>query len=254
MKTAKYLIPALMMCAMLTGCEKEDIDRFSPEYSALNIWLGSSNIPLDEQIYNYSYSIGEKAVPFYVRVSGLAADVDRTFTLEAVSGSLAEANGSYRTETYTIPAGATEAEFELYFDSSKLAPGAFADKDGEIVFRMADNDSFRTGAKELSALKFVLRNYLSRPDDWDSATFPYRAYSLYFGAYSEVKYKFMIEVTGLVDFRIHYNQSQPYDEAANTISTAYATYLQQLLRIELNKYNSTHDTPLCDDLGEPITF
>lgn len=254
MKTAKYILPVILAGAMLSGCEKEDIDRFNPEYSALNIWLGSETAPVDELIYNFSYALGEKPVSFYARITGPAAETDRTFTLQAVSGTLTELGQAVRTETYTIPAGEISGEYQIYFDSSKIPASTFADKDGEVVFKMVANDNFAEGAAELSELRFILRNYLSKPEEWDSAASGFYPYRNYFGDYSEVKYRFMIEVTGLQDFRIDWRQSTPYDEATNVMSPNYASYLQQLLRIELDKYNAAHDTPLADSLGNPITF
>jgi hypothetical protein len=80
------------------------------------------------------------------------------------------------------------------------------------------------------------------------------ALSKYFGTYSRVKYQFMIEHLGLIDFEINYNAQTSYDETTNVVSAAYAVYLQQCVQQALEAYNNTHDTPLMDEYGVPVTF
>lgn len=254
---SKYLYMGLALASLsLASCDKEEVEVFDPNYAALNVWFGTENSVYDNVVYNYSYSVGEKPLSFYARVSGMKSDHDRTFTLEAVGGDLDKAEGSYRTSTYTIPAGETLGTFEIYFDTSKLKnAAAFSEEDGEIVFKVVANNEFAEGANNQKELHVVLRNYLSKPDNWDttpSAMYP--ALRTYFGDYSKTKYSFIIEHTGLVDFQIYWSATKPYDEATNTISRNYATYLQQFLRKKLAEYNETHDTPLTDEYGNPVTF
>ena len=80
--------------------------------------------------------------------------------------------------------------------------------------------------------------------------------SKYFGSYSRVKYQFMIEHLGLIDFNIRSSMGAipAYDEETNTISAAYAVQLQQLMQQALREYNATHDIPLTDEYGELVTF
>lgn len=255
MKKLIYTLSTLLAALTLGSCSSEGIDRFDTDYKALNIWFGSASVVSDQITHNYSYAIGEKGVTFYARITGTPTDYDRTFTLEAYDGDIAEAGNSYRVEDYVIPAGQTTGTFTLYFDSSKLpSENSFAEE-GELYFRMKANDEFSTGADGLNTLHVILRNYLSKPDEWDAAaSYLYYPYSTYFGSYSKTKYRFMIETTGLVDFRIHRTTSTPYDAEENVISGAYATYLKQVLQLALEEYNNTHDTPLTDENGDLVTF
>ena len=102
--------------------------------------------------------------------------------------------------------------------------------------------------------KVILKSYLAKPDNWDNANFPRIPLSKYFGTYSRVKYQFMIEVLGLIDFEINYNTQTAYDETLNVISAVYAVHLQQVMQRALNEYNESHDEPLTDEFGLPITF
>lgn len=258
MKNLKYIGMACLMAIGMGSCDKNEMPVYDSGYTALNIWFGSKNYVTDSVSYNYSYAMGEGSLVFYARVAGVPVDYDRTFTIEAFEGDLGEADGSYRTETYTIKAGETLTECPLYFDTSLLKNvNSFTQKDGRLWFRMTANDEFVTGAGERSVLKVVLRNYLSKPDEWDDAVSPRRNYSLYFGDYSKVKYQFMISTLGIVDFHIEYGFTGTYDEATNTMSINYARYLAQKLQVALEEYNNNPDnpdTPLRDETGGVVTF
>jgi hypothetical protein len=64
----------------------------------------------------------------------------------------------------------------------------------------------------------------------------------------------MIKHIGLIDFIISYSASTASDEATNTVSPAYAVYLQQLMQERLAEYNASHDTPLTDENGNIVIF
>lgn len=259
MKTTNILTSIVSLAAAIavTACSTEDIDRFDTSREALNIGFGSASNLTQTSTYNYSETTNERAVTFYARITGRPADHDRSFTLEAADGDLSLAAGSYRVETYVIPAGEISGEYSIYFNPAGLSdPNAFSTEDGEIVFRVAPNDSFSTGALNENELIFTLKNSLSMPEEWNSATYPYRAISGYFGVYSPEKFRFMIENGCPVNFRINYNQSTPTTESdgITILGHNYANYLKQVFQLALSEYNDTHDTPLTDSLGNLITF
>ena len=258
MKKMKYKIWVLaLLLAGLTGCSKNEMPVFDTGYSALNIWFGNIAVALDSVSYNYSYTLGEDSLMFNARVTGLPSNKDRFFAIEAYSGNFAEAEGSFWTKEYCIKAGETSATFPIYFDTSKLKDDtSYSKTDGRINFRMVENSEFVEGVNKMRNLKVILKNYLAKPVEWDVAIAPpYQAYSYYFGQYSRKKYSFMIQETGLVDFRISSTASASYDEATNTISSSYATYLLSKLKQALDVYNQTHDKPLTDeDSGSAVVF
>ncbi len=257
MKKMKYKIWILsLLLTGLTSCSTNEIPVFDTNYSALNIWFGNNETALDSTSYNYSYALGEDSLMFNARVTGLPSAEDRFFTIEAYSGSLNEAEGSFRTKEYCIKAGETYATFPIYFDTSKLKDNSsFSGTDGHINFRLVENAEFVEGVDKMRKLNVVLKNYLAKPEEWDVAEYPYRPYAIYFGEYSQKKYSFMIQETGLVDFRISYTASVSYDEATNTISSTYATYLLSKLRQALDVYNQTHEKPLTDEeSGSAVVF
>ncbi|MCH5174317.1 MAG: DUF4843 domain-containing protein [Prevotellaceae bacterium] len=256
----KYLnirnILAVVALLLVSSCSKEEVSHFDTSYCSLNLWVGTEVAVYETTTYNYSYSYEEGSVTFYAQISGMPADHDRTFRLEAFGEDYDKVANTIRMEDYVIPAGEIGGTFKVYFNSQKLSdPDMFSDNDGQVSFRMVSNDIFSIGTENRQEFTVVLKNYLAKPDNWDTANFPKMPLSRYFGTYSKVKYQFMIEVLGLIDFEINNNAQTGYDEATNTVSIIYAeSYLKQKLQSALNDYNATHDTPLTDEFGALVTF
>ncbi len=252
-RTILYLIAVLLA---FSSCEKEELDEFDTSYTALNIWVGTqAGVVHDNATYNYSYAYEEGSVTFFAQVSGMVTDYDRIFRLEVFGKDSAVVAPTVRTEDYVIPAGSVGGVYKVYFNTQKLERNdLFADVDGEVQFRVVPNDMFSIGTEKHLQFTVVLKNYLAKPDNWDTANYPRVALSKYFGTYSRVKYQFMIEHLGLIDFEINYNAQTSYDETTNVVSAAYAVYLQQCVQLALNEYNNMHDTPLTDEFGVPVTF
>lgn len=240
----------------LGGCSKEEVSSYDTSLTALNIWVGTqAGAVYETTTYNYSYAYEEGNVTFYAQISGMPTDYDRTFHLEAYGGDSARIINTIRTEDYVIPAGAIGGTYQVHFNTQLLPdPDLFTAEDGLIHFRMVSNDTFAIGTEGHQSFTVVLKNYLAKPDNWDSANYPRVPLSRYFGTYSRVKYQFMIEHLGLIDFEINYNTQTAYNEETNVVSAVYAVYLQQVMQRALNEYNDTHDTPLTDEFGIPVTF
>lgn len=246
---------ALAALLLVSSCSKEEVLPFDTSHCSLNIWVGTEVAVYETTTYNYSYSYEEGSVTFYAQISGMPADHDRTFRLEAFGEDYDKVANTIRTEDYVIPAGEIGGKFKVYFNSQKLSdPSLFSENDGHVSFRMVSNDTFSIGTENRQEFTVVLKNYLAKPDNWDDANYPSVALSKYFGTYSKVKYQFMIEVLGLIDFAVSYNAATSYDEENNTVSDSYAIYLQQVMQRALNDYNATHDTPLTDEFGTLVTF
>lgn len=255
-RISTYAFLLIVMAAWICACTKEEVNTYDTSRTALNIWVGTEAGAVYESVtYNYSYAYEEGSITFYAQLSGMPADHDRTFRLKPFGGDSALMANTIRTEDYVLPAGAVSGTYQVHFNTQLLTdPNLFADKDGSIGFRLAENPDFAIGTENHQQFKVILKNYLAKPDNWDNANFPRIPLSRYFGTYSRVKYQFMIEVLGLIDFEINYNTQTAYDEATNTISSVYAVYLQQVMQRALNEYNESHETPLTDEFGLPVTF
>lgn len=252
----KKILYIFIAAAILASCSKEEVDTFDTQYTALNIWVGTqAGAVYESTTYNYSYAYEEGEVTFYAQLSGMPADHDRIFHLEAFGGDSALMINTVRTEDYVLPAGEIGGTYQVHFNTQKLSdPNLFTNRDGHISFRLVESEEFAIGSEGRQSFTVVLKNYLAKPDNWDNANFPRVPLSRYFGTYSRVKYQFMIETLGLIDFEINYNMATSYDEELNTVSAVYAVVLQQLMQRALNEYNATHETPLTDEFGLPVTF
>ena len=240
----------------MASCQEEEVSTYDVSQTALNIWVGTAAGAVYESVtYNYSYAYEEGSVTFYAQISGMPADHDRTFRLEPYGDDAATVLSTIRTEDYVIPAGATGGTYKVWFNTQRLSePSLFADSEGRVSFRMVPDGEFAVGTENHQSFTVVLKNFLAKPDNWDTANYPRVPLSKYFGAYSRVKYQFMIEHLGLIDFEINYNTQTSYNEETNVVSAVYAVYLQQVMQRALNEYNATHDTPLTDEYGFPVTF
>lgn len=256
MKKIINCIISLVLALPFVSCSEDEVPTYDTSYTSLNIWVGTSaGAVYKSTTYNYSYAYEEGSVTFYAQISGMPADHDRTFHLEIYGKDADLVANTVRTDDYVIPAGEIGGTYQVYFNTQKLSsPALFTDREGEVQFRVVENDDFEIGVEGRQSFTVVLRNYLAKPDNWDSANFPRIPLSKYFGTYSRTKYQFMIEVLGLVDFEINYNTQTAYDESTNTVSSVYAVHLQQLMQKALNDYNATHDTPLTDEFGLPVAF
>lgn len=253
--TIKFTLCVLGLLAT-AACQKIEVPTYDVSRTGLNIWVGTSTGSIYDQVsYNFSYAYEEGSVTFYARINGMPADHDRTFKLEPYGDMLDSVAATIRDEEYVMPAGAVLGEYEVHFLSKMLpSPTMFSEEDGEIYFRVVPSNNFELGAENMQSFKVVLRNRIAKPDNWDSANYPLVALSKYFGPYSRVKYQFMIEHLGLIDFIISYSAATAYDEATNTVSPAYAVYLQQVMQEKLAEYNATHETPLTDENGDIVIF
>ena len=77
---------------------------------------------------------------------------------------------------------------------------------------------------------------LSRPSNWDDL-------SPFFGTFSLVKYRFMLNTTGVAEFDV------------DTMSWARLTNYRIMLIAALNEYNAANpNDPLRDEYGAYVTF
>lgn len=255
-KRTTYLLLAFSLLALLGSCRKEEVSTFDISHTSLDIWVGTRvGAVYESTIYNYSYAYEEGGVTFYAQISGMPADHDRTFHLQAFGGDSILMANTVRTEDYIIPAGQIGGEYKVYFNTQKLSdPLLFTETDGVIHFRVVPDDQFAIGTEGHQQFTVVLKNYLAKPSNWDGVNYPRVPLSKYFGTYSRTKYQFMIEILGIKDFDINYNAATSYDETTNVVSPAYAVYLQQLMQEALIDYNTSHDTPLTDEFGVAVIF
>lgn len=252
MKKKLYIMSLLLAVLICYSCEENNRYYFEEQYSALNIWLGTKTTPVDSITYNYAYQAEYDSVMFYVRLTGMPLDVPQSFSLEAVEGDTALVDFSYA--GYILAPGVNEAAFPIYINKT-MDFSDFKDRNGYIVFKMKGNDVFAQGAEEYSRLYIVLKNGVGKPDNWDVATGSYQPLSKYFGSYSDVKYSFIIQVTGMSNFQIYRTTVQNPELEDSVITHLEAEYLKAKCKLALQEYNSDPEKEdLKDENGEPVIF
>ena len=254
-KSNIYLTLALGLITTI-GCQPNEYNTFNDEYKAINIWIGNETTILDSTTFNYSYCISKDSLMFNARLIGTLSSEPITFTLEAYEGNTEEAAGAYQIGQYTFDANEYMKQFPIYFDPTKLQDSTlFKEQDGYLKFRLKTTNAINEGADKYQTIHVVLKNELAKPDTWDEAKYPNIKLSQFFGSYSEVKYKFIIQEVGAVDFKVSYNMSIEYDEATNTFASYYAKFLKNKLTLALEEYNATNpNAPLRDENGKLVTF
>ena len=246
-----YIALLATLAGAFTGCRQNELFYYDENYSALNIWMGQKSYPTDSVTFNFAYTVLERdSLLFWARLTGKPADHDRTFRLKAVEGDVDKVQ--LYLPDYVLKAGEYEGEYAIYIDKPE-GYSEFTDKAGSVTLKMEENSFFEEGAIETNTLKIVFKNFLSKPDDWDDAVYPYMPLSKYFGAYSDVKYAFMIQNTGYSNFSIYFSMSED-NIPDGCITYTLATRLKQKCKLALAEYNNSHDEPLCDEYGIPISF
>ena len=248
---------------ILLSCSQESVPTYDTSQTGLDIWVGTSGGAVYESVsYNYSYSYDDGTLTFYAQINGLPVDYDRTFRMEPLGEYADEVRATMRQEDYVVRANTIGGTYKIHFNTQALPdPSLFSEEDGIVEFRMVPNDVFNIGTEGHQQFTVIMKNYLAKPDNWDAVPpsqtlFIYEPLSKYFGSFSRVKYQFMIQVLGLIDFNIRASMgSLPnYDEETNTISAPYALQLKYKMQSALSEYNATHDTPLTDEYGYEVVF
>jgi hypothetical protein len=252
----KKIFTAIVICLFMvsmSGCKKNERMYFDTTHPALNIWFGTTaGTVLEQTTFNFAYQNDMDSVIFNARLSGEVVDYDRTFTLEAVDGDISKVD--YVFGDYMIPAGEYLVQFPIYFRKPANF-NEFKDEEGSIVFKMKANSEFFEGAQGQNSITVTLKNAVGKPDNWDAEVSSYyRTLTYYFGTYSDVKYAFIINVTGMSNFRIYYSTSLPAGTPDNVIPSSQAQYMNRQCRTALAKYNETNTVPLTDEFGNLVEF
>lgn len=249
MHQSKFLI--IILSCFLFSCTKEHKFPFPEERSAINIWFGSGLAVDDSVTHNFAYTItGRDSVMFNYRLSGFLLKQDTQFELQAVSGDTNLVYYSFG--KYTIKAGEYQGSFPIYIDKPADYE-EFINKSGKIVFKLKESPVFLEGATELSSLTVIFKNAVSKPDNWDVATTPYFTMARYFGTYSNVKYAFVIQTTGMANFKIYYTVAKDPVLDINTITATQASYFQNLCKAALQAYKDKNG-PLMDENNNEVVF
>lgn len=244
---------------LFASCEKDPAVYDSAE---CYLRFAYNEDKLSDSTVNYSFAYGanevtEDTVWLTVNIMGFTSDSDRPFVLEQVKtdGRDAVAGEHYVSfddvslvaEYYYIPRGMAERRVPVVLRRD----ASLKTDDYTLRVTIRANEYFSTGSKEFLYKNITVADRLIQPDSWNS--YCYKQYGQpVFGTWGENKHKFMIQVTGekwdddyILNTWKNYMESDP----------GYVTYMQNLLKTELAKYNEElgENGPLKDN-GRPVSF
>lgn len=247
----KYTYMFTLLLLIISGCKKNDLKYFEEELPLLNIWFGTTTV-LDSVTHNFAYSpTNRDSIVFNYRISGYPVDYDRKFELTTTDVDAKLLNFTFK--DYTIPAGKSLGTLVFYVDKPE-DEDLFVNRDLKVSFNINQSSLFQPAVKELNQLKIKFKNAVTKPDNWENGP-PTLVLKTYFGAYSDEKYKFVIQVTGLSNFTIVANVNGNSPLPPNIINVIHAKALQVQCRVALEQYKLNNGgEDLLDENKMPIVF
>jgi hypothetical protein len=106
-----------------------------------------------------------------------------------------------------------------------------------LCFKVVETNDFKAGVIEQNHFCIKWNDTLSKPKNWDTELLEF------FGEYSLVKYRFIIDTIGFGEF------------SAKTMSWSELTNYKIIMKTALDEYNDAHPgAPLKDENGQLVTF
>lgn len=231
-----YCLSALAMLLAFSSCEKKGIELYGDEaYLVFEMptW-GLANTPMDSMVCSFP-ALGDECTEyvmnFKMRIIGKAVDYDRQVKLKVnAEESTAQEGVNFRLDPIVIPAGQYSVNVPLTIYRSGLK-----DKQVRLQLEVEPNEHFGVGFTETSKGIFLWGDKYIKPAIWDTSN-----YKNCFGEFTETRYAFILASCGVLEL--------PDPQDLVTLG-----FYNAKVREALYEYNSTHDTPLEDELGV-VTF
>lgn len=225
----------LAAIGMFTACENDKFyyqDEARVRIEGPYEWaVGTDSLTFSFAVY--PSQVQEQDMEMKLYVMGEAAATDRTAKL-AIDRTLTTANDDQYVfpETVTIPAGKLEAPFIVTLKRADLTSGTVS-----LYFRVVETNDFKVGVIEQNHFCIKWNDTLSKPKNWDTELLEF------FGEYSLVKYRFIIDTIGFGEF------------SATSMSWSELTNYKIIMKTALDEYNDAHPgEPLKDENGLLVTF
>ncbi len=254
----KYILFILIAGSLFLSCRKSDLQGYSEKP---RIYFNLNKV----QFYGSrpGSSAGDVLINFAPAIS--AVTTDTLFIRVAVTGPAASADRQFKFSRNTAAGDAREGDdFEILNSSFVIAAGKYdsvvevvvhrtspmAQKEVSFGFMLEANENFQLGPQgdtatfssnnvsntmRICQLQVTARDIVTKPANWETFI------KNYFGDYSEVKYRFVIDVLKQSEF-------------ASTTSARTMNRYKTQLNTALTEYNATHSEPLKDENGNPVTF
>lgn len=167
-------------------------------------------------------------------IMGPVANADRTAALTVDNARTSASADLYVVpQTVVVPAGKNHGTFTVTLKRSQ----ALKNQAVTLRVNVGESADFKTGVNEENHLTFIWTDKLSKPSNWAEL-------EEFFGQYSDVKYRFMLE-----------NCEPGTSFSADTMTWAQLMSYRIKFQNALNDYNAAHPgSPLTDENGVLVTF
>ncbi|WP_316822402.1 DUF4843 domain-containing protein [Pedobacter gandavensis] len=252
----KKLLFILIVCGLFAACKKEQLQQYTEKpriylrlekqaFYSLFPLASPGNLRVDYLPQNSSKKTDTLALTF--QVSGPASSSPRPFSFERtenVGNGVEGVDFEWLDKDPVIPAGEYKKSLRLVIKRSLN----MTKREVSFSYLLKSNEHFELGPKadttsfssnqsvmSLLAINFLAKDIAIKESNWDTFIAPY------FGPYTEVRYRFIIDVLAKTSFP---SNLQPSVMSSN----------RSKLRTALNKYNAAHPEKLKDENGNLITF
>jgi hypothetical protein len=178
-------------------------------------------------------SVNEISMDITLYVMGEAADHERRANITIEGDKTTAGNTQYTCPSEVIiPSGAYSATFPVVLKRTTDLQNTTV----RLYLKVEDSEDFKVGVREWDHLLIKWNDILTMPKNWSDLT-------EFFGAFSMVKYRFIINVTGVTEFN------------TSTMSWSQLMNYKIIVKNALDEYNAAHpDNPLKDENGQFVTF
>lgn len=200
-----------MAVGLLAGCEKDRIAHYGEtEY----IYFANASSNVVEYSFAFNPTATQDTVPLVIRLIGKPVDQDRTVTLVVDPD-----HTTARPEDYTLPssmrlrAGRVIDTIPLVLHhSDRLALEKYT-----LRLNILENEHFELGPVTNTYIDILFSDIIARPAWWTTTVT-----NNFLGVYSDAKYRYFIEATGVADLT----------EASEGELRAYAIIFREFLARE----------------------
>ncbi|MEO6681236.1 MAG: DUF4843 domain-containing protein [Ginsengibacter sp.] len=239
----KNTLLVLLAIITLSACKKEKTEVFNSKPGISFFYVVSGNV--DSTNYSFANQLTQKSqdtIFVRMRVMGTSVDYDREIEVKSLPASTAKEGTHFILPKIKLPAGSLTTTYPIVLiNTEDLKTNTY-----HLEVAVAENKDFVQGVigqanvttRNIPLYKINFNNQLIEPDYW-------KYIANYFGAYSKVKHRFMIDVLGMSDFRP--------DSIGGEIS--YSDFLNYNVKLKnALKDNEKVNGPMLDETGQQISF
>lgn len=249
MKTLKLnILAAIAMMLCLCACNK-DVMTYEDDPRVYFFERANDLVKTRLTFKSYSFlllpsSVLQDTLRIKVKTMGLPADRDRIVRGETITeGTTAVEGTHFKFIDGMVRAGQTEGTLNVLLLRTPDIKG----KTVSLNLKIAETADFKPGVVEDNFFTLSWSDNLVKPSNWDA----FIGLSTYFGAYSNVKYRFIIDVLGVATFPLQQSARVPLQPGE--YSASMMLDLKFRLKAALASYNAANPA-LTDENGAAVTF